>query len=116
MVYIIKIEARASLLYTPTFQHNRETLRECEALKTLLTELHIIKNLTVDRLLKEERWEGPHTRFNLCTNMGRAIRVGGLSNGHYKRARSGENATPKKSISKIRPGGDSEVIITNGSE
>jgi hypothetical protein len=93
-VNTIKVEARTSLL------HNFKALRECEALKTLPTDLYIVENLIVDRFLKEGRWEGPHTCFNLSTDIGRATRVDSPRSDHCKRARSVENAIPKYSISK----------------
>jgi len=59
-----------------------EALRESEALKTLSTELYIVKDLPINGFLEEGGWEGPHTRFDLSTKMGRAIGVGSPNNSH----------------------------------
>jgi hypothetical protein len=47
------IESRTSLVHT-AFLDDGETLGEGEALKTLSTELYIVKYLTIDRLLQGE--------------------------------------------------------------
>jgi hypothetical protein len=49
MVDTVKHKARTSLFYTSAETYNSEALDKSEALKTLLTELYIIKDLTVDR-------------------------------------------------------------------
>jgi hypothetical protein len=85
-----KIEAGPSLFYAPTFLYDREALGECEALKTLSTELYIIEDLTVRWLLKEGRGEGPHTSFDISTDISRAIGLSSPKSGHSKRARSGK--------------------------
>ena len=90
MVYTAKIEMRISHSHAPALLHNYEALGECEALETLTTELYIVINLPISGLFKKERREGSYIRFNLLTNMGRAVRLGGLNSGHYKRAISGK--------------------------
>jgi hypothetical protein len=81
-----------------------------EALKMLLTELYIFKDLTVYRLLKKGRQEGSDTSFNIPTDMGRAIKVGNPRSGHG----SGKSNT-KNLYLKIRLESDSELKILNSS-
>jgi hypothetical protein len=45
------IESRTSLVHTTAFLDDGKTLDEGEPLKTLLTELYIVKYLTINRLL-----------------------------------------------------------------
>jgi hypothetical protein len=82
IMYTAKIEARASHPHGPACLHDCETLRKSEALKTLSTELYIVKDLTVRRLLKEGRWQCPDASFDLPADMGWAIRVGSPRSGH----------------------------------
>jgi hypothetical protein len=49
IVDTVKREARTSLFHTSAETYNSETLDKSEALKTLLTELYTVKDLTVDR-------------------------------------------------------------------
>ena len=82
VMYTAKIEAGARHLHSPTCLHDCETLRKSEALETLSTELYIVKDLAIHRLLKKGRREGPDTSFNFSADMGRAIRVGSPRSSH----------------------------------
>jgi hypothetical protein len=53
-----------------------DALREGKAMKTLSTELNIVKDLTVGRLLKKGRREGPDASFDIPADVGRAVRMG----------------------------------------
>jgi hypothetical protein len=68
------LEARASLLHNPACLHDCETLSKSEALKILPTELYIVKDLTVRRLLEKGRREGLNASLDLLTEMGWAAR------------------------------------------
>jgi hypothetical protein len=82
IAYTAKIEVRASYSYSPAYLHDYKAVYKSEALKMLLTELYIFKDLTVCRLLKKGRQEGSDTSFNIPTDMGRAIKVGNPRSGH----------------------------------
>jgi hypothetical protein len=105
MMDTAKIEARATLLHAPASQHDCEALAKREALKALSIKLYIVKYLNIRRLLKKGRREGSDTSFDLATDMGRAVRVGGPMSGHS----NGKLQHQRISKSKIRLGSDSEL-------
>lgn len=95
-----EIETRTGLRHTPTLLYDSEALREREALETLSAKIYIVKDLTVRRLFNKRGWKGPHTSFDLSTEMGRAIRMGSPSSGHGNGRKKRRNTTPRISISK----------------
>jgi hypothetical protein len=87
----MKIKPRAYLLHTTTCLNDSKTLSKGETLKTLLTELYIVEDLTSSRLFKETRGECPNASFNLAAEMGRAMmmsRPGQRSHGNSKTPRN----------------------------
>jgi hypothetical protein len=85
VVYIMKLEALAYRLHATTSSYDSETLRQSLALKTLLIEICILKDLAVDRGQQEEGGEGLYTRFELYFDVLGAIRVGSPQGyGHNK--------------------------------
>ena len=93
-------------IHEPTHLYDCEALRKSKALKALSTELYIVKDLAVHRLIKEGRRKGPDMSFDFLTDMGRTVRVGKPRSGHV------EKSNTKNFYLKIRLGSDSEL---NGS-
>jgi hypothetical protein len=106
-----KIKMRAGLLYTPAFLYNYETLNKYEALKTLSTEIFIIKDLTVRRLFNEGRREGSDASFDLRTEMGRAIRVGRLESGYSKQKNTILRISILKCVCKATASSKSRIAV-----
>jgi hypothetical protein len=73
MMDAMKIEATASVLHASAEAYDSETLSEGEALKTLLTRLYIIEDLTVCRRRQVRGSEPSGTGFNVATVMSKAV-------------------------------------------
>jgi hypothetical protein len=111
MVDTMKHKARTSLFYTSAKTYNSETLDESEALKTLLTELYIVKDLTVDRRHQIRGRKSSNLGFYLSAEVGRAVGMGNPR----RRLHSDEKYNNKEVYIRNRFRSDSEVRITNGS-
>jgi hypothetical protein len=111
MVDTIKHEARTSLFHTSAETYKSETLDKSEALKTLLIELYIVKDLTVDRRHQIRGREPSNLGFYLSSEVGRAVGMGSPR----RRLHSDEKYNTKEVYIGNRFRSDSEVRITNGS-
>jgi hypothetical protein len=65
----MKMKPKVYMLHTTTRLNDSKTLSKREALKTILTELYITKDLTSSRLFKETKGECPNASFNLAAEM-----------------------------------------------
>jgi hypothetical protein len=81
-------------LYTTGFSNNNETLRQSPALKTLFTDISILKDLAGDRGQQEGGREGSYTRFELFFD------VLGQSGWAVHKGVDMANITPRISISR----------------
>jgi hypothetical protein len=61
----MKLKALACRIYTTASSYNSETLRLSPALKTLLTEICILKDLAINRGQQEGEEKELYTRFKL---------------------------------------------------
>ena len=70
-----KIKTRTSLFHTVTYQHYNKVLSQDKVLQTLSTEIYIIKDLIINRLLQKDRGKLSDVSFNLTADMSRAVRM-----------------------------------------
>jgi len=104
VMYIAKIEARASHTCTPACLHDCEALRKGETLKTLSTELYIVKDLPRCRRFKKRSRKGSNAALNLIAKMRRTVRMRSLKGSHSCQIQHQESLSQK-----IHVGGDGEI-------